>query len=400
MSTGQNQQRSTIRYGPSDTGIIIDTIVSKPATTMVKSAGEGGRVLPVSMSRSFRSTAATTVIGWIMVMAMTPVSLWTTGPVHAFSPTAGSGTRYHIRQSRQSFQGTLISSSLQSKDDDGSSSRRDFLEKAAVSFGSTATVFAAAGGTILRPEPALAADDDKGDDLTQQLFNADGSLKEGVESQLKFRNVKFTWNPPGSNSNDDGLSFNRDGKDIAVSSSSSSSPDDKKLKISYEYPVRWSDGTTDGDPIYFDRSEGTNAKACKRITVYRSPGKVDPSTLEKAAKIGVATAFNIPKGNKELDLDRLYGADIISAKTTDRGENTYYEFDMASAPTTCGNSKENLGLGFCPYDLIVSFVLFFSFLENSSFLLCFLEFCMLAVILLLLHSLTHSLHQYRSTAPH
>eukprot|EP00529_Nitzschia_sp_RCC80_P030406 CAMPEP_0113512230 /NCGR_PEP_ID=MMETSP0014_2-20120614/39227_1 /TAXON_ID=2857 /ORGANISM="Nitzschia sp." /LENGTH=300 /DNA_ID=CAMNT_0000408571 /DNA_START=282 /DNA_END=1185 /DNA_ORIENTATION=+ /assembly_acc=CAM_ASM_000159 len=240
------------------------------------------------------------------------------------------------------------SSSSQSESDDGSS-RREFLEKAVESFGSTTMIFAAAGITLY-PEPALAADEEDKDNngLTQQLFNADGSLKEGVESELKFRNVKYTWNPPGAN--DDGLSFNRDGKDITVSSSSSSS-DDKKLQISYEYPVRWSDGTG-GDPIYFDRSEGTNAKACKRITVYRSPGLVDPSTLEKAAKIGVATAFNIPKDNKELDLDRLYGADIISAKTTDRGQNTYYEFDMASAPTTCGNSKENLGLGFCPYDLI------------------------------------------------
>ena len=368
--------------------------MSKPATTMVKSTGDGGRGL--SISRSFRSTAATAVIGGIMVMVMvmTCVSMSTTVPAHAFSPstTTGSGARYHARQSRQSFQGTMISSSLQSKDDDGSS-RRDFLEKAAVSFGSTAMVFVAA----LRPELALAAENDgKGDDLTQQLFNADGSLKEGVESQLKFRNVKFTWNPPGAN--DDGLSFNRDAKDIAVSSPSSSSSDDKKLKISYEYPVRWSDGTTDGDPIYFDRSEGTNAKACKRITVYRSPGKVDPSTLEKAAKIGVATAFNIPKGNKELDLDRLYGADIISAKTTDRGENTYYEFDMASAPTTCGNSKENLGLGFCPYDLIVSFLLFFLCSRIFLFFHVLSSFvCWLFLIYYCIRSLNPSFHRYQQT---
>ena len=31
----------------------------------------------------------------------------------------------------------------------------------------------------------------------------------------------------------------------------------------------------------------------------------------------------------------------------------YYEFDLAVAPETCGQSAENLNLGFCPYDTIV-----------------------------------------------
>jgi hypothetical protein len=205
--------------------------------------------------------------------------------------------------------------------------------------------------------------DSSSSDLTTQLFNADGSLKEGVESEIKFRNVKFTWDSCSADSDgSDCLSVNRDGKDIIIASKgvgagSRNDDDNKKIQITYEYPLRWSDGSN-GDPIYFDRSEGTNAKACKRITVYRSSGLVDSARLEQATKLGVAKAFNIPKGNTDLDLDRLYGADIISAKTTDRNQNTYYEFDMASAPTTCGDSKENLGLGFCPYDLIVS--VFFS----------------------------------------
>lgn len=185
---------------------------------------------------------------------------------------------------------------------------------------------------LLPAEPTLASDND---DLTSQLFNPDGSLKEGVESEIKFRKVDFGWNPS------DELSMNQDGVNVGDTKSGS------KIRLSYEYPLRWADGK-DGDPIYFDRSEGTNAKACKRITVYQSPGIADEKRLEKATIIGVAKAFDAPKS----DLGRLYKADIISGRTTERGSNIYYEFDMAVAPDSCGNSKENLGLGFCPYDNI------------------------------------------------
>lgn len=135
--------------------------------------------------------------------------------------------------------------------------------------------------------------------------------------------------------------MNQDGVNVGNTISGS------KLRLSYEYPLRWSDGK-DGDPIYFDRTEGTNAKACKRITVYQSPGFADEKRLEKATTIGVAKAFNAP----ESVLGRLYKADIISGRITERGSNKYYEFDMAAAPESCDNSKENLGLGFCPYDNI------------------------------------------------
>ncbi|KAL3913880.1 MAG: hypothetical protein SGARI_000426, partial [Bacillariaceae sp.] len=109
---------------------------------------------------------------------------------------------------------------------------------------------------LLPTEPAIASD---GKDLTEELFNSDGSLKEGVESEIKFRTVDVTWDPT------EDLSLNRDGADVGPTKSGS------KIRISYEFPVRWSDGKG-GDPIYFDRSEGTNAKACKRITVYQAPG--------------------------------------------------------------------------------------------------------------------------------
>jgi hypothetical protein len=111
--------------------------------------------------------------------------------------------------------------------------------------------------------------------------------------------------------------------------------------------MRWSDGK-DRDPIYFDRTEGTNAKSCKQITVYQAPGNVDEKQLEKATTIGVAKALDAPKS----DFAQLYKADIISGKVNEKGSQKYYEFDMASAPESCGNSNENLGLGFCPYDNI------------------------------------------------
>lgn len=201
-------------------------------------------------------------------------------------------------------------------------------------------------------------------DLTSQLFNPDGSLKEGVESEVKFRKVDFSWNAAGVD--DDGLTVNRDGVNIVTSGGGGSAASQNAVKITYELPLKWSDGK-DGDPIYFDRSEGTNAKACKRITVYRAPGPIDADRLEQATKLGVAKAFEVPRKDGggqpggpslSLDLDRLYQTDVISAKTADRGTNTFYEFDLASAPSTCGESKENLGLGFCPYDLIVSCVTF------------------------------------------
>jgi hypothetical protein len=184
---------------------------------------------------------------------------------------------------------------------------------------------------LLPVEPSVASEND---DLTSQLFNPDGSLKEGVESEVKFRKVEFRWDPSQE------LAINQDGVNIGNTKPGS------KLRLSYEYPLRWSDGKG-SDPIYFDRSEGTNAKACKCVTVYQSPGISDEKRLKEASAIGVAKAFDFPK-----DLGRLYKADIISGRITKRESNTYYEFDMAVAPDTCGKSEENLGLGFCPYDNI------------------------------------------------
>lgn len=181
----------------------------------------------------------------------------------------------------------------------------------------------------LFPVNALAEDEDKSN-MMSNMFNEDGSLKEGVESEVKERLVEFTWD--GSV---DQLQLNTDAKNAPGTKDES-----PNIKLSYKYNYKWSDGK-DGDEIYFDRTEGTNAKACKRITVYQAPGKGVVKQLEKASLVGVAKSLKAP----ENELSRLYKADIISGRVSKRNDQTYYEFDMAAAPETCGNSAENLGLG-------------------------------------------------------
>lgn len=185
---------------------------------------------------------------------------------------------------------------------------------------------------VFLPDLQAAADDDK--DMTSQLFNSDGSLKVGEVEEAKQRHVKLKWD----------LSENAlssvDGVNAAGTNSGS------QVALSYQLPEKWSDGK-DGNEIYFDRSEGINAKACKRITVFQAPGIVDSKRLQKATTIGVAKALDVPES-----LNRLYKADIISGRVSNKDGQTYYEFDMAAAPETCGESQENLGLGFCPYDNI------------------------------------------------
>ena len=185
---------------------------------------------------------------------------------------------------------------------------------------------------ILLPSYPARSDDDG--DMTSQMFNVDGSLKEGEVVEAKQRPVELNWDVSESGC------VSVDGINVLASYSGS------KVKVLYEFPEKWSNGK-DGDEIYFDRSGGTNAKACKGITVFQAPGTADMKQLQKATTIGVAKALNVPE-----NLRRLYKADIISGRVTTKNDQTYYEFDMAAAPDTCGKSDENLGLGFCPYDNI------------------------------------------------
>lgn len=182
--------------------------------------------------------------------------------------------------------------------------------------------------------PSLADDTD----LTSTLFNPDGSLKADMETEAKFRPVEFTWDVSSDDS--DATLLNVDGKNSA------GTPEGSKVKIGYMLPEKWATGKG-SDEIYFDRSEGVNARACERITVYQAANKASMDVLDKATTIGVAKALKVPD-----DFKKLVSADLVSGRTSKRDGQRYFEFDMAVAPASCGSSKEDLGLGFCPYDSI------------------------------------------------
>jgi hypothetical protein len=165
---------------------------------------------------------------------------------------------------------------------------------------------------------------DGGDnDLTSTIYNSDGTLKEGVESEVKYRDVSFTWGQS------DEISIHEDGADASKSSSTTKSSESdttgsSQYTLSYQIPMRWSDGK-DGDPVYFDRSVGVNSKAAKGITIYQAPGKASIDRLQKATTVGVAKAIDVPE-----QFSRLYKADIVSGRTVGRGSQKFYEFDMAA----------------------------------------------------------------------
>jgi hypothetical protein len=170
-------------------------------------------------------------------------------------------------------------------------------------------------------------------DLTTQLFNPDGSLKAEVE-EAKSMTIEFVWGDDAA----DNYSVNIDGSNSAGTDTGS------KVRLSYQIPEKWQ--RENGG--YIDKSTSDKAKACQKIIVYRAPGKVTPERLAKATTIGLAEALYVTD-----DLKVLKGADLISGRTRQQADGTkFYDFDMALAPKTCGDSKDNLGLGFCPFDTI------------------------------------------------
>jgi hypothetical protein len=189
------------------------------------------------------------------------------------------------------------------------------------------------------------------DDLTSQLFNEDGSLKEGSsngmtakEIEAKERSVNMSF---PSASDDSQAIVSVDGKETGSGVG---------IKATYNLPEKW---TSD----YLDTMLTLRDKACDRITVYQVPGTfTDFNTLEKATTIGVAKALGFSSVASGVLPKSLPGADIVtgrkvskaaSSNEDEKDKRKYYEFDMALAPDKCGSSAENLGLGFCPYESIV-----------------------------------------------
>eukprot|EP00553_Chaetoceros_curvisetus_P012077 CAMPEP_0204640606 /NCGR_PEP_ID=MMETSP0717-20131115/48046_1 /ASSEMBLY_ACC=CAM_ASM_000666 /TAXON_ID=230516 /ORGANISM="Chaetoceros curvisetus" /LENGTH=252 /DNA_ID=CAMNT_0051661079 /DNA_START=68 /DNA_END=826 /DNA_ORIENTATION=+ len=189
-------------------------------------------------------------------------------------------------------------------------------------------------------------------DLTTQMFNEDGSLKEGVMSgNTEAKSLTFTTSFPATSDSSSAI-LSIDGKNTGMDLT------DSKINASYELPDKWT-----AAPDYLDTLLSVREKACDRITVFQVPGIFkDTSVLEKATTIGVAKALGMKSIEAGVFPKTLQSADIISGRKVNKvssrtddegGMRKYYEFDIAVAPDTCGSSAENLGLGFCPYDTVV-----------------------------------------------
>jgi len=184
-----------------------------------------------------------------------------------------------------------------------------------------------------------------------------------VVAQEKEVTLPFSLPPTSSTS----VTFNvsTDGSSPSMASSDAAAT----LKATYKLPTKWNLDSSTSLPLYYDSSEGKNGKSCNRITIYSvsAPKNLDMSTLEKASKVGVAKSLfmdSIPNGYFDQGVLK---ADLIGGRTSRKpiksasepgeiDEQIYYEFDLAFAPLSCPDfmegNKENLGLGFCPYDNI------------------------------------------------
>ncbi len=188
-----------------------------------------------------------------------------------------------------------------------------------------------------------------GDDLTSQMFNEDGSLKDGAVIEAKDQRIPVSF-PSSSDAKSALVSI--DGSVIGTENNTAC------IKASYTVPEKWT-----AAPDYLDTLLAVREKVCDRIVLYQVPGVFnDFSVLEKASTIGVAKALGFNTVEKGTFPKSLPQADIVSGRKVNKiasskdGEEEkrkYYEFDLAVAPDTCGSSAENLGLGFCPYDTIV-----------------------------------------------
>ena len=179
-------------------------------------------------------------------------------------------------------------------------------------------------------------------DLTSQMFNPDGSLKEGtsVSTEATFRTISLAFPDSEDVSSVSSPVVYLDGD------SKSTYTDDKNVRQAYyKTPTKWTN-----DATYTDTTNGINLSSCNRIVTYQSPGKISSKTLEKASTVGVAKALQAQPSGK-LNIEK---ADLVAGRKEERDGITYWNFDLAVAPLTCEGErkKEDLGLGFCPYDSI------------------------------------------------
>lgn len=199
---------------------------------------------------------------------------------------------------------------------------------------------------LVTPRRVIAASDTTEDDtqtntldLTQQLFNPDGSLKGQIDTTAKFRTVELAWNV-------DDITIPLIAMDgMNTIKSGQAGMGEATIKVLYQLPEKWSNSNDDNKGRYYDKEKG--ARACDFVTVYRPAGTSSMKRLEKASITGIAQALAVTD-----TLQDIRGADLIGGKASVREGKKYFDFDMALAPKQCESSTDNLGLGFCPYDTI------------------------------------------------
>jgi len=263
--------------------------------------------------------------------------------------------------------------------------RRDFLLQSAA-FASSASIFSTMANA--EEEYVYKRDEAAATDLTSQLFNPDGSLKDPnsvVVAQEKEVNIAFSVpSSPDSVT----VNLSTDGSSPSTASDSATT-----LKATYKLPTKWNLEATSSLPLYYDSSEGKNGKSCNRITIYSvsAPTNLNMSTLEKATKVGVAKSLFMGDISNGYFDQGVLKADLIGGRTARKpiqsssvpegiDEQVYYEFDLAFAPLSCPDfkegNKENLGLGFCPYDnifLVSATVLNDDKNEGGTLMVCVVE---------------------------
>ena len=287
----------------------------------------------------------------------------------AFRATISSGAQRPpfisktLLSSRIRDDGCVVATIATATSLEGPQNRREFLLQ---SLG-LATLISASAASL--PLVTNAADDfiykrEAPGDLTSQLFNPDGSLRDPnmvVEAQEMAIDLSFSI---PSYSDEININIATDGLQPTFSVTDAAT----NLKASYNLPLKWNLKESGQLPLYYDSSEGKNGRSCNRITVYSaSKNYLDSTTLEKASKVGVAKSLFMDKFSNDYFDKGVQKADLISGRTVRKpiqslkemgefDEQIYYEFDLAFAPAQCPDymegNKENLGLGFCPYDSI------------------------------------------------
>ena len=273
--------------------------------------------------------------------------------------------------------------------------RRDFLLQSL----RAASIISSASSLSL-PSITNAAEDyiyERGaqEDLTSQLYNPDGTLRDPTMAEAKETTVDLSFMIP---SNPDSTHINIAMDGIQSTPSSVSDVAATNVKAFYNLPIKWKRNESPQLPPYYDASEGKNGQACNRITVYSisTPNNLDMTTLEKASKVGVAKSLFMDQISNNYFDKGVQKSDLIGGRTVrkpiqsmenkdEMDEQVYYEFDLAFAPSECpdymAGNKENLGLGFCPYDRI--FLVSATILNNndnsnkdkSGTLMCFVVEC-------------------------